>query len=214
MNIYLISGLGADKRVFSKLVFSASHVIKHIEWISPNSNEDLSSYARRLASQIDETKPFFLVGVSFGGMIAVELNKFMKPLKTIIISSASTDAQIPWYYKIAGRLKIYTLVPVKVLKAPTPLTFLFFGTKTEEEKSLLTQILKDTDGRFLKWAISKITNWDQKITFKGIYHVHGTADRILPAAFLQPDIKVRNGGHLMVYSQNEIITKIVNDKLG
>jgi pimeloyl-ACP methyl ester carboxylesterase len=72
MNIYLISGLGADKRVFSKLGFSTNHVIKHIEWIKPNSNEDLSSYARRLARQIDESKPFFLVGVSFGGMIAVE----------------------------------------------------------------------------------------------------------------------------------------------
>ena len=214
MNVYLISGLGADKRVFSKLVFSDRHVIKHIEWISPNPNEGLSFYARRLASQIDETKPFFLVGVSFGGMIAVELNKFMKPLKTIIISSASTDGQIPWYYKIVGRLKIYTLVPVKILKAPTPLTLWFFGTKTEEEKSLLTQILKDTDGRFLKWAISKITNWDQKVKLKGIYHVHGTADRILPVAFMQPDVKVRNGGHLMVYSQSGIITKIVNNRLG
>jgi hypothetical protein len=214
MNIYLISGLGADKRVFSKLVFSTNHVIKHIEWIKPNFNEDLSSYARRLARQIDESKPFFLVGVSFGGMIAVELNKFISPLQTIIISSASTDAQIPWYYKIVGRLKIYKLIPVKVLKAPTPLTFWFFGTKTKEEKSLLTQILKDTDGSFLKWAISKITNWDQKITLKGIYHVHGTADRILPVAFIQPDFNVINGGHLMVYSQNEIITKILADWLG
>jgi hypothetical protein len=214
MNIYLISGLGADKRVFSKLVFSASHVIKHIEWISPISNEDLSSYAIRLSKQINEAEPFCLVGVSFGGMIAVELNKFMRPLQTIVISSASTNAQIPWYYKIVGRLKIYTLVPVKILKAPTALTFWFFGTKTEEEKFLLTQILKDTDGRFLKWAISKITNWDQKIMLKGIYQVHGTADRIFPAAFIKADLEVRNGSHLMVYSKNEIITSILAERLG
>jgi len=167
-----------------------------------------------LARQIDESKPFFLVGVSFGGMIAVELNKFISPLQTIIISSASTDAQIPWYYKIVGRLKIYKLVPVKVLKAATPLTCWFFGTKTEEEKSLLEQILKDTDGSFLKWAISKIAKWDQKITTKGIYHVHGTADRILPVAFIQPDFNVIGGRHLMVYSQNKIITKILADRFG
>lgn len=213
MNVYLISGLGADKRIFSKLGFSASLVIKHIEWISPNSNEDLSYYARRLATQIDETEPFFLVGVSFGGMIAVEINKFMKPLQTIIISSASTDAQIPWYYKIVGRLKIYKMVPAKVLKAPTSLTFWFFGIKTEEEKSLLTQIFKDTDDRFLKWAISKITNWDQKVILKDIYHVHGTADRILPIALVQPDFKVRNGGHLMVYTENKIISEILTNRL-
>lgn len=110
MNIYLLSGLGADKRVFSRLVFSANHVIRHIEWISPISNEGLSSYAERLSRQIDEAEPFCLVGISFGGMVAVELNKFVKPLQTIIISSASTDVQIPWYYKVLGRLKIHTLV--------------------------------------------------------------------------------------------------------
>jgi hypothetical protein len=214
MNIYLISGLGADKRVFSKLVFSASHVIKHIEWISPISNEDLSSYARRLSRQINEAEPLCLVGVSFGGMIAVELNKVMKPLQTIIISSASTDDQIPWYYKIVGRLKIYTLVPVKILKAPTALTFWFFGTKTKEEKCLLTHILKDTDGRFLKWAISKITNWDQKLILKGIYQIHGAADRIFPAASIKADLEVRNGGHLMVYSKHDIITSILAERLG
>jgi len=214
MNIYLISGLGANKRVFSKLVFSDSHVIKHIEWISPISNEDLSSYARRLSRQIDEAEPFCLVGVSFGGMVAVELNKFMKPIQTIIISSASTDAQIPWYYKILGRLKIYTLVPVKILKAPTALTFWFFGTKTDEEKRLLTQILKDTDARFLKWAISKITNWDQKIRPTDIYQLHGTADRIFPFAFIKADLEVENGGHLMIYSKNEIISSILAEKLG
>jgi hypothetical protein len=214
MNIYLISGLGADKRVFSKLVFSASHVIKHIEWIPPISNEDLSSYTRRLSKQINEVEPFCLVGVSFGGMVAVELNKFMKPSQTIIISSASTDAQIPWYYKIVGRLRIDRLVPIKILKAPTALTFWFFGIRTEEEKSLLTQILKDTDGRFLKWAILKITNWDQKIMLKDIYQIHGTADRIFPAAFIKADLKVRNGGHLMVYSKNEIITSILAERLG
>lgn len=214
MNIYLISGLGADKRIFSKLVFSANHVVRHIEWISPNFNEDLSSYAKRLAKQIDKTEPFFLVGVSFGGMIAVELNKFIKPIQTIIISSASTNAQIPWYYKIVGRLKIYTFLPIKVLKVPTTLTFWFFGAQTNEEKSLLTQILKDTDGKFLKWAISKITTWDQKVTMQGIYHIHGTTDRILPLAFTQPDVKIKNGGHLMVYNQNEIITKILANRLG
>ena len=100
MNIYLLSGLGADKRVFSRVAFSANHVVRHIEWISPISNEGLSSYARRLSGQIDEAQPFCWVGISFGGVVAVELNKFVKPLQTIIISSAWTDVQIPWYYKV------------------------------------------------------------------------------------------------------------------
>ena len=214
MNIYLLSGLGADKRIFSKLSFSSDHQITHVEWISPISSEDLSSYARRLASQIDETKPFVLIGVSFGGMVAIELNKFMNPLQTIIISSASTDAQIPWYYKVVGLFKLYRIVPVKVLKAPTALAFWFFGTKTDEERKLLAEILKDTDGKFLTWAISKITNWSQRTILPNIYHIHGTADRILPLKFLKPNAEVSNGGHLMVFSNHDAITALIAGRIG
>jgi hypothetical protein len=48
----------------------------------------------------------------------------------------------------------------------------------------------------------------------GIYQIHGTADRIFPAAFIKADLEVRNGGHLMVYSKNEIITSILAERLG
>ncbi len=146
-------------------------------------------------------------------MIAVEMCKFLKPVKTIIISSASTDKHIPWYYKVCGMLNLHLLVPAKILKNSTPLTFWFFGAESKEEKSLLTQILNDTDDKFLKWAISKITTWNQKTILKNIYHIHGTADRILPLAFIKPDFIVKEGGHLMVYNQYEMITSVLAELL-
>ncbi len=214
MNVYLISGLGADKRIFSNLSFSDQYVINHIEWISPTKREGLVSYSKRLSEQIDQSEPFILIGVSFGGMIAVEICSFLKPIKTIIISSVTTDRQIPWYYKLSGMVNLHRLVPIKILKAPTILTFWFFGTKTKEQKSLLTQILNDTDDKFLKWAISKITTWKQKIRPENLYHIHGTSDRILPLAFINPDLQIQNGGHLMVYDQYDQISCILADKMG
>lgn len=75
MNVYFISGLGADKRIFSKLTLSAEFDIIHIDWIVPFSKETLVSYAKRLSKVIDVNNPFALIGVSFGGMIAVEIAK-------------------------------------------------------------------------------------------------------------------------------------------
>ncbi len=67
MNIYLLSGLGADKRVFSNLSFSNKYVVNHIEWIMPDHNEGLNAYARRLSKHFDTSKPFILIGFHLEG---------------------------------------------------------------------------------------------------------------------------------------------------
>lgn len=66
MNAYFISGLGADKRIFSKLKLNENINIIHVDWITPNKNESLASYAQRLISAMDLPQPFALVGVSLG----------------------------------------------------------------------------------------------------------------------------------------------------
>ncbi|HNC31654.1 MAG TPA: alpha/beta hydrolase, partial [Cyclobacteriaceae bacterium] len=86
--VYLIPGLGADRRVFQYLNL-AEHSISHISWIEPLPNESIEQYAGRLTEQIKSPDPI-LVGVSFGGMIAVEIAKQIKTNKIILISSART----------------------------------------------------------------------------------------------------------------------------
>jgi len=66
MNAYFISGLGADKRIFSKLKLSEKINIIHVDWINPDRNETLEAYSKRLSRIIDTSQPFALVGVSFG----------------------------------------------------------------------------------------------------------------------------------------------------
>ncbi|MCW5912299.1 MAG: hypothetical protein KIT62_14610 [Cyclobacteriaceae bacterium] len=56
MKIYLLSGLGADRRIFDSLDLSAFDV-QHIEWIRPTINETIESYAARLLSQIKTVNP-------------------------------------------------------------------------------------------------------------------------------------------------------------
>lgn len=88
--IYFISGLGADRRAFSKLIFSEHFPMIHLDWISPEPNESLRSYASRLALEIDSSNPFYLVGLSFGGMLATEIAKELNPIHTFLISSTPT----------------------------------------------------------------------------------------------------------------------------
>ena len=84
--LYLISGLGADKRVFDFLDLPGFK-IHHIEWVEPGDHETVENYAKRLLNQIRTVKPI-LIGLSFGGLIAIEIGKLMETEKIILISSA------------------------------------------------------------------------------------------------------------------------------
>jgi pimeloyl-ACP methyl ester carboxylesterase len=211
MNAYFISGLGADKRIFSKLKLDEKINIIHLDWITPNKNESLAAYAERLSKVIDITQPFVLVGVSFGGMIAVEIAKILKPVTTIIISSTMLSTQLPALYRFASKLKLLKLIPAKLLKSSNKLTQnYYFGTRSSSEKTLLSKIIKDTDPYFLKWAIGSILSWKNGNRPERIYHIHGTNDKILYSKNAQPDFVIQNGTHFMVYQNAEEISGIID----
>ena len=213
MDTYFISGLGADKRIFSKLKLDEKINIIHIDWINPVKNESLSAYAERLSKVIDKSQPFALVGVSFGGMIAVEIAKVLKPTTTVIISSTMLSMHLPAPYRFAGKFGLLKLIPAKFLKSSNKLTqSYYFGTRSGSEKALLSKIIKDTDPYFLKWAIGSILSWENKIKPERIFHIHGTNDKILYSKKTTPDFVIENGTHFMVYQNASEISGII-DKL-
>ncbi len=208
-NLFVFSGLGADKRVFNYLDFS-KHNTTFINWVHPTHNESIENYAKRLTKQITSEKPI-LIGLSFGGIIAVEVGKIIESKKIILIASAKSKNEIPFYYRLAGFLKLHKLIPTKLMKKANFMSFWFFGINSKENKNLLAEILKDTDETFLKWAIDKIVNWKNTHIHKNLKHIHGTADRILPIKFVKSDVKIANGGHFMTIDKFEELNIVLEN---
>lgn len=208
--VYLLSGLGADKRVFDFIDFSGFK-ISHVDWVEPLDKETIESYANRLLPQIKASKPI-LLGVSFGGMVTVELAKQIETEKVILVSSAKTKFEIPIFFRLVGQLGLNKIVPTKCLKAVNDLTYWLFGAKTKTERDLLKSIILETDDRFLEWAIDKIVNWRNTATVTNLTHIHGTNDKILP--LVTADYKVINGGHLMVVSKGDELSGVLRKILG
>ena len=209
--IYILSGLGADERVFQKLDFSGFDVT-FVEWIVPQKNETIEHYATNLLIQIPTINPI-LIGLSFGGIMAVEIAKQILTEKVILIASAKTKNEIPFYFHFAGIFHLHKLVPTAFLKSSNFITNWLFGASTKEDKTLLKQIMMDTNPIFLKWAIDKVARWKNITQIQNIVHIHGTNDRILPAIYSNTDIKVLNGGHLMTLNKADEITKILRKLL-
>jgi len=72
-HIYILSGLGVDRRVFNKMNFKGLN-LTYLDWIAPLPTESISCYALRLSAKITTERPI-LIGLSFGGMIAMEIAK-------------------------------------------------------------------------------------------------------------------------------------------
>ncbi len=206
-NIYLVSGLGADKRVFQKMDLDAYNTV-FIDWISPETSESIEAYAKRLTAQITQPKPV-IIGLSFGGIMAVEIAKIIDTEKVILIASAKVYSEIPFFFRLAGFFKLHILLPLSLLKSPNAITNWFFGAHSTFEKALLKQILIDTDPIFLKWAIDKIVSWKNHTNPDNTIHIHGTADKIFPLAFAKPDIQINNGGHFMTLDKYQEIDESI-----
>lgn len=209
--IYIFSGLGADERVFQRLDFTGFS-INFIKWIVPQDNETIEHYATRLIEQISTKKPT-LIGLSFGGLIAVEVAKQIETEKVILIASAKTKNEIPFYFRYAGKLRLHKLLPARLLKSSNFITNWFFGTSSTFDKQLLKQILIDTDPIFLKWAIDKILRWKNQTNPKNIFHIHGTSDKILPCKYVNCNFKIRKGGHLMTLNKVEELNNVLRQQL-
>jgi hypothetical protein len=213
VNLYFISGLGVDKRVFQKLKLSSDFAVHYLKWIQPLKKESITSYAKRLSESIDQSKLFALIGLSFGGMLASEMNQFVKPVKTVIISSAACYTELPWYIRTIRFMPLYKWMPGKLMVKPNRLFYHVIGIKTKDEDLLMRKLLADTDIGLLKWSIDTIVNWHSKPVVQNLLHIHGNADKLLPIKFTRTDYVVEGGEHFMIYSKAEEISAILNEIL-
>ncbi|MGB7085742.1 MAG: alpha/beta hydrolase [Phormidesmis sp.] len=208
--IYFVSGLGADERVFQWLRYDNFRPV-HIRWVPPARGESVESYAKRLSEQIKDENPV-VVGLSFGGIIAVEIAKQVAAEKVILLSSVKETSEIPFYFKIFRALPLHRIFPFKsLLWAFYWLADWLFSPEGSNEHELLKTILKETDPQFLKWALHKVVVWKNKEIPDNLVQIHGEGDRIFPFRFVSPTYTVKNCGHLMVMNRAAEISNLLEE---
>lgn len=212
MKAYFISGLAADERVFNHIRLPSEIDMSPLRWIPHKRNEKLKEYAFRMAEAIDASQPFLLVGLSMGGMIAVEIAKIVPPVQLILISSVPTYLHFPPSFKLFHLLRLNALVPVKFLKAVSIYKRDLLNDSAED-KEVLKQVIRDSDPAFISWGIEAILGWRNIRIPSSAVHIHGSKDEILPLKYTNPTHIIKGGGHLMIMERakdiNCILTEVV-----
>ncbi|PKL16336.1 MAG: alpha/beta hydrolase [Spirochaetae bacterium HGW-Spirochaetae-5] len=212
VTLNLISGLGADERVYKYLTLD-NYDINFIKWENPSHNETLSDYVKRLSKQINYNNDNILIGVSFGGIVAIELSKIIDYKMVIIISSVKDKYEIPALYRIIGKLGVLNLIPSVVLKSFKSGIHYYFGIKKREEKLLLNSIINETDSVFLKWALTQVMRWNNINIIDNLHHIHGNKDRLFPINKIKNYFLIESGHHFMIVSKSQEVSETINNIL-
>lgn len=210
--VYLLPGQGADGRLFQRLSLENCDTVV-IKYPVPLKGETLPAYAMRLSAQIDTTKPFYLVGVSFGGMNAIEIGKILHPEKIILISSAKTKNELPLRYRFQKTIPLYALTGGRMLKYMANFARPIVEPDSKPDTKTFRSMIDDKDPAFMKRSIRMIIQWNNSEIPANVVHIHGDNDHTLPYRKINNAIKVENGSHMMTLIKAEEISKLVNQEL-
>lgn len=208
MRLYAISGLGADERVFQYLNLDVELI--PLKWLDPDKRESLESYARRMAKLIDTKQPFGIIGVSFGGIISVELTKIINPQLTILVSSIERSKELPFLYRLFGKTRMIEVLPLPFFRIPPRIAQYFFGSTN---RKLLETILADSDLKFTKWALSMLLRWKSDHQVQNCLKIGGSKDKLLPVKDPDGTKIISGGGHFMIVDRSDEISEIINENL-
>lgn len=209
--IILLSGMGADARVFAKQK-EAIPEIEIPEWIEPIDNESLASYAERFAAIINPAEPCIIGGASFGGFVALEMIRHLNPLACFLIGSVRSPTELPASFKALRTVSnTAQFLPFTAATLLSKIALRSGGNYSGGHvKELLTQ-LSDADASFLRWASQAVLEWDHAIeTYQTpIYQIHGERDFVLPVRGTNPDTIVANAGHALSISHPHEVTTFI-----
>ena len=214
MDVYLLSGLGADERLYTYLTFPDYCTPHYLAWLKPLSpQESMEEYCRRLSWQIDTGRPHIIIGTSFGGIVAQELAKITKPLKVVLLASIKHSAELPPYFRAFRPFGLHRFIPPKGLKSLAKFTKRAFGVKNDEGTRLFEDMVNKTPNEFMPWAIGQILQWRKVELSQDVIHIHGTKDMIFPVSYLKNYIPIKNGSHAMTMVQHEEISQIIGGEI-
>jgi len=211
--VYLLAGLGFDKRIFSNLnILNAN--INYLEWLEPEPNECMENYICRMTDQIDNTKkPIVLIGHSFGGIIIQNISKLIEINKVIIISSIKSKDEMPGTLKFFKILPLYKLFTKELILKSFPLWARAFGYNSEKGRNLFVQMISNCSDNYFKWAMDKIVHFEGIKLSTKIFHIHGSRDKTFPIGRIKNPIPIEDGSHFMVFSKGEEISEVINKEL-
>lgn len=209
--IYCISGLGADHRIFERLHMPGYELVA-VPWLVPLPQDTLATYAARMYASIPDAGAVIL-GLSFGGMVATEIKKQFSPANVIIVSSAKTREEIGYNSRFFSWFANKPFLPDRIFITPYPFILYMLGASAAADSALLASMIEAGVPSLNRWMVNALLGWGCKDVPEGITHIHGTHDRVIRPRGVQPTHWIKGGSHFMIYNRAAEVSAIISQVL-
>jgi pimeloyl-ACP methyl ester carboxylesterase len=207
----MIPGMGTDELLFSRLSLNAD--VKVIRWEFIDKNESMEGYAKKLSQQIDKSKPFYLLGVSLGGMLALEISAILNPLKTILVSGAKNRNELPFRVKLMRLLPFHKAFSNEAMVRIAVAGRRKFGV-SKGDGELFHRMMQGCPPHYFSRAAELIVKWNRIESPPGsLIHIHCMEDRIIPFRNIKDAIPIEKGGHFMIMNYPDDLSRLINSHL-
>jgi pimeloyl-ACP methyl ester carboxylesterase len=215
--LILLPGMGTNGLIF-QLQKQAFPQLVVPPWIMPERHESLADYAVRFAASLDIREPCVLGGLSFGGLVALELTKHLPARGCILISSLRGRRDLPYWASLGS--PIAPFLPTRVdrwVAAIGRMLQVCPGPILPREWQTRIGYLAKTQAPLLGWACRAVTSWRADATAWPcpVYQLHGARDWLFPCWRVQPDEVVPTGGHHLPlthpFAVNAFLTRVMAD---
>ncbi|MDR2168888.1 MAG: alpha/beta hydrolase [Planctomycetaceae bacterium] len=229
--IVFVPGLGADHRLFK---YQTEYFLGSVavDWIDPISGEALEDYAVRMAAMIrsklpegTETNNVIICGLSLGGMIAPYIARSLGAGGYILLCSIQKPSQFPkryyfdwlimrnsvqlrtWRISFLGyilRAILFLCGIAKFFVMPEP--FKQFLSMPSRKFAELSRMMFD-------WAYRKREQdnlCNDNLNMPSI-HIHGKRDILLPIKLTNPDVIIKDGGHLLALTHPKQVNESIKN---
>lgn len=172
-----------------------------VRWKPIFPGESLVAYAQRLAVDLPIGTGTVLAGSSFGGMLALEVARHAasKPKSVVLIGSCTHPRAVSRLLRAVECLAAF--LPDAVIEAGKGIGVQFVGRGKgigATERGLLTAAAREMTIPFLRHAARAILEWsgcaDPGVPVR---HIHGSADWVILASRVRPDVVVPGGAHVL-----------------
>jgi len=213
-HIYLVPGLAASPKIFEHLTLPTDRFELHyLEWLIPtNISEPIEAYAQRMSAGITEPNPV-IIGISFGGILAQEMSKYIKDCRVVIISSVKSRHELPRRLKFIKNTRAYKLFPSHSINTIEEFALIAFGSSAPKRIEMYKKYLAVRNPLYLNWAIYNVLHWKQEEPSQVQLHIHGSDDSVFPIKHIANCEIVNGGTHVMILHKAKTISLILTASL-
>lgn len=213
VSILLFPGMGVDQRMYAELMTLVPGITV-APWNEPTA-PSIPDYARTYLPLVEKLRPDVIGGASFGGMVALEIARVIKPKQVILIGGCRNRKSVQGMLRFSARYARF--IPRFLLRPRLGMykaLYWYYSVRDPAHRAAFTAMIRETSPSFLQWACEAVSRWDGVDRLDcPIAQIHGGIDHLMPAKYAQADEIVPEAGHMIAMTHPKAVADFMRRTL-